>query len=181
MAVVPPNLLNIFEEEIQSGAAASEATMQRIAASTNFWNAFYEGQRGWFLNGPYGVLPTPQSGVDGAYACITRMQIYGFTMYNLVPGTSGELELDIQVNPASGDPAYSLFTIRPKIAFDSGAYARIVTNVSTNTVLFQSPLTTLPVFANTTLEAGDLLTMNLIGVQAGAESCGLVLALRPTT
>lgn len=181
MAKVTPQILDLFEEELQGGAAASEATMQRVGASVNFWNSFYEGQRGWFLNGPYGILPTPQVGVDGAYGCITKMQIYGFTMYNLVAGTSGELELDIQVKPANGDPEYSLFTVRPKIAFNAGNKARIIVNVLTNTIVAQDLNTTAPTFVTTELQAGDLLTMNLVGVQLNAESCGLVLALRPTT
>jgi hypothetical protein len=178
MAKVTPEKIDLFEQEIQSGSAASEDTMQRVAASVNFWNSFYEGQRGWFVNGNYSLFSTPIVGIDGAYGCITDMDVYGFTMFNLVAGTSGNTELDIQVTPAVGAP-YSLFSTKPVINFQSGNTARIITNVTTNTVLAQSSFTTLPVFSTTQLNAGDLLTLNLNQAQVGGQSCGLILALRP--
>ena len=178
MAKVQPEKIDLFEQEIQSGSAASEDTMQRGAASVNFWNAFYEGQRGWFVNGPYALFTPPIIGIDGAYGCITDMEIYGFIMYNLVTGTSGNTELDVQVTPAVGAP-YSLFSTKPVINFQAGNNARMIINVFENQVVAQSSNTTLPVFVTTQLNAGDLLTLNLNQAQPGAESCGLVLALRP--
>jgi hypothetical protein len=179
MAKVLPEKIDLFEQEIQSGAAASEATMQRVAASVNFWNTYYEGQRGWFLNGIYGSLGVPQIGVDGAYPCVTDMEIYGFSMYNLVAGSGGTTELDIQVIPPTGS-AYSLFTTKPLIPFNSGNNARMILNVYQSTVLAQSSFVTLPAFAVTTIPAGSLLTLNLNQAQTNGQSCGLILALRPS-
>jgi hypothetical protein len=178
MAKVTPAKIDLYEQEIKAGAAASEATMQRIASSVNFWNAFYEGQRGWFLNGKYGILGVPQTGVDGAYPCVTDMELYGFCMYNLVAGSNGSTELDVIVRPSTGSP-FSLFTVKPKIPYNSGNNARMIINVSTNTVVAQSSFVTLPTFAVTTLSAGTLLTLDLTQAQTGGESCGLLLALRP--
>lgn len=178
MPKVTPQKIDLFTEEIQSGAAASEATMQRVAASVNFWNTYFDGNRSWFLNGKYDLLGAPQVGVDGAYPAITDVEIYGFAMFNLVAGISGETELDLQVLPPTGSP-FSLFTVRPKINYQAGNSARMIVNVSSNTVLAQSTFTTLPVFSQTTIEAGSLVTLNLTGAQVSAESCGLVLALRP--
>jgi hypothetical protein len=178
MGKVTPAKIDLYEQEIKSGAAASEATMQRIASSVNFWNAFYEGQRAWFLNGRYSAFGTPQTYVDGAYPCVTDMELYGFCMYNLVAGSSGFTELNVIVHPPSG-PSFSLFTVTPKIPHNSGNVARMIINVSTNTVVAQSLYVTLPVFAVTTFTAGTLLTLDLTQAQTGGESCGLILALRP--
>jgi len=178
MAKVPPAKIDLYEQEIKAGAAASEATMQRIASSVNFWNAFYEGQRAWFLNGRYSAFGTPQYNVDGAYPCVTDMELYGFCMYNLVAGSSGFTELNVIVHPPSGSP-FSLFTVTPKIPHTSGNNARMIINVSTNTTVAQSTFVTLPTFAVTTFAAGTLLTLDMPHAQAGGESCGLVLALRP--
>ena len=178
MAIVSPEKINLFEEEIQSGSAASEDTMQRVAASVNFWNTFYEGQRGWFLNGVYGSLGVPQIGVDGAYPALTDLDVIGFSMYNLVAGSSGLTELDIQVVPPTG-PTVSLFTVKPQINFQSGNNSRMIVDVANNVVLAQSTFTTLPTFATTVIQAGSLLTLNLSNAQVGGQSCGLILALRP--
>jgi len=178
MAKVSPILNDLYEQELSSGSAASEDTMQKVASSVNFWNAFYEGQRGWFVNGNYSLFNTPIVGVDGAYGCITNMSVYGITVFNLVAGSSGNTELDIQVNPAVGG-SYSLFSTKPVLNYQSGNNARIIMNATTGQVLAQSSFSTLPELATTNLLAGDLLTLNINQVQNNGQSCGLVLSLRP--
>ena len=178
MGKVTPALIDLYDEEISAGSPTRSSTMQRIAASVNFWNTYYEGHRGWFLNGPYGVMGTPQYGVDGAYGLVTNMMIYGITVYNLEAGSSGVTEFDVKVIPPSGS-SFSIFSTRPKIPHTSGNNARIIMNLTTSTTLAASSGVTLPVFSTTDLSAGCLLTLDLISAQTNGKSAGLILSLRP--
>lgn len=178
--IVPPEKLDIQSPDVQTGAAASEATMQKIGASINFWNAFFEGTREWNFNGKYNTVSGPQFGIDGMQFAWADCEIYALGFFNQVAGSAGDFEIDIIRHPANGDPAASIFTTRPKIPFSAGNDARIVQQfLPTIQTLFSSPGITVPVLAITQLEAGDGLTANIVGKQTAGESAGVALALRP--
>jgi hypothetical protein len=178
--IVAPEKLDVQTFDVQAGAAASEATMQKIGASVNFWNAFFEGTREWNFNGRYDIIPAPQFGVDGMQFAWSDCEIYALGFFNQVAGSAGDFEIDIIRHPANGDPPTSIFTTRPKIPSSAGNDARIVQQfLPTVQTLFSSPGVTVPVLALTQLTAGDGLTANIIGKQTGGQSAGIALALRP--
>ena len=179
MSDVSPLRKNLQIEELRTGAAASESTMQRVASSVNFWNAYYEGSRGWFLNGNYSILPFPQTGIDGAHFANSNMEIYQIGVYNLVAGSAGNLSFDIIKHPVGGGTSVTIFTTKPVIPFSAGNNARILTNTLTNTNLYMSPGCTAPVLASNQLNAGDFLTCNIFSGQTNGQSAGIILALRP--
>lgn len=173
MADVVPLKKNLQIEELKTGAAASESTMQRVASSVNFWNEYYEGSRGWFLNGRYDIITLPQIGVDGAFFAWTNMEIWMVGCYNLVAGSSGSTQFDILKNGST------IFSTKPAIPSSAGNNAKLVRNVITNTTVAASAGVTMPVLISTQLNAGDMLTCNLTGAQVAGESAGIVLGIRP--
>jgi hypothetical protein len=175
---VTPLKENVQVEQIEAGAAASESVMQIMAGSNNFWNTYYEGSRGWFLNGPYSTVPGIQTGVDGAIFCPSDMEIYCIGMYNLVAGSVGDIEFDV-IRHKTDNTSATIFTTRPKIPFTSGNDARLVKRFSDNTTLYQSAGSTLPVLVSANLNAGDMLTCNVTLKQTSGQSAGIVLFLRP--
>lgn len=180
MAEVTPLKTNIQSPDVKSGAAASEATMNKVGGSINFWNTFFEGSRLWSANGSYSITPAPENGVDGMYFCWSNCEIYAVGMYNLIAGSAGDTEFDIVRHPVGGGPAVTIFSTRPKIPFGSGANARIIQQIlPTPLNLFLSAGATAPVVSVTQLDAGDALSMNFIGKQTGGKNAGIVMAIRP--
>jgi hypothetical protein len=173
MADVTPLKKNLQVEELKTGAAASESTMQRVASSVNFWNSYYEGSRGWFLNGRYDIISLPQVGVDGAFFAWTNMEIWMIGCYNLVAGSAGSVEFDILKNGST------IFSTKPAIPYTAGANAKLVRDVIANSTVVASPGVTLPALISTQLSAGDMLTCNLTGAQTAGESAGIILGIRP--
>jgi len=176
---VTPLKKNLQVEELKTGSAASESTMQRVGSSVNFWNSFYEGSRGWFANGPYSWKPVPQTGIDGAAFANCNMEIWEVGAYNLVAGSSGDIEFDIIRHPVGGGPGVSIFSTRPKIPSSAGNNARLLQDTLLNTNIYQSIGVQLPVLTSSNLDAGDFLTCTIVNVQDGGESAGIILAVRP--
>jgi hypothetical protein len=177
---ITPEKINVQSEDVRSGAAASEATMNKVGGSVNFWNTYFEGSRLWAANGRYSITPAPENGVDGMYFCWSDCEIYAVGMYNLQAGSAGDTEFDLVIHPVGGGPTVSIFSTRPKIPFSSGNNARVIkTLVPTETALFTSAGATQPIFAVTQLNAGDSISCNFISKQTGGKDCGIVLAIRP--
>lgn len=183
MAKVPEFQQDLYEQELQSGAAASEDTMQKVAGSVNFWNARFQSGRPWVLNGRIDILPFPVVGVDQGLFAPVNLRVFGFGMMLNVPGSAGELEIDLIVHPANlALPSYSLFSQRPKIQFSAGAYARmgyVYNALNVETALVESAGITKPIFDSFTLNAGDFVTLNLINAPTAAESATISLETRP--
>jgi hypothetical protein len=180
MADILPEKQNLQIEDLRTGAAASEATMQKVGGAVNFWNSYFEGTKQWNANGPYSITGVPDNGIDGVYPAWSDCEIYGVAFHNSEAGSSGDTEFDILRHPVGGGPAVSIFSTRPKIPFSAGNDARVIVQVlPTPTILFQSPGVTAPVMALTQLDAGDLLTMNIVAKQVDGKSASLSLAIRP--
>jgi hypothetical protein len=180
MADVTPLKRNLQVEELRTGAAASESTMQRVASSVNFWNTFYEGTRAWFFNGQYGDFPFPQTGVDGVYNVPCDMEIYQLAVNHNTAGISGTFEIDLIKIPVGGGPEVSVFATRPQIPFGAGNFAVIHQEfLPTASTIVASPGVTLATLVSTQLSKGDRLYTNIIGGQIQGQSAGLVLMMRP--
>lgn len=178
MADVAPLRENVQVESVQSGAAGAESTMQIIAGSANFWNTYYEGSRGWFLNGEYWRVAGAQTGVDGAVFCPSNMEIYAVGMFNLVAGGSGSLEFDI-IRHAHAGGSSSVFTTRPSIPVSSGNNAWVIRRFTDNAILHQTAGSVAPVLVSTLLTEGDMLTCNVTAKQTAGQSGGIVVFLKP--
>lgn len=179
MSEVTPEKIMLQNEEFDSGAAASEGAMKKLASSAMFWNKFYEGSKAWYLNGPYSTLPFPQIGVDGGHPCWYNMKLFAISFYNLLAGASGEIEFDIIRHHVGGGPDTSIFTTRPKIPYTAGDNARMILDAENDVILFSSAGITKPIFASLDLDAGDFLTLNLIQGQVGGKNAGVIIGLKP--
>lgn len=180
MADVTAIKKNLQVEELKTGAAASEYTMQKVGGSVNFWNKYYEGSRQWALNGPFSSLSLPGLNIDGAHYCWVNEEIYaiGFTLETV--GTSGDFEFDLIRHPADNSTPVSLFTTRPKINFSAGNGAWFVYNASLNQVQHTQSGITAPVFNTLNLTAGDKITWSIIAVQSGGiKNASLTVGFRP--
>lgn len=179
MADITPRRINIQEEETAYRSAVSEATLSRVGASTNFINLRQYDSRGFFLNGPYSTIASPQLGVDGAWFILFDVEIVGVGMFNLVEGSSGTTTLDIRRFTASNVGNTSIFSTRPSLSTASGSYAYVFRDVLNGVTLEAPTGSTVPVLSTTNLNAGDMLVMNKDDAQVGGENCGLLLYYRP--
>ncbi len=75
-------------------------------------------------------------------------------------GTAGSIEVDVRKKPLAGSYT-TIFSTRPSVAFGAGSDA-----VSTNAVL-----------SDTSLSAGDILTLDLTAIQIGMGSASLYLEI----
>jgi hypothetical protein len=180
MSDVSEARINLQQQEISYRAAVSEATFTRVAAALNFVNKRQHDTKNFFLNGPYGLAPAPQTGVDGAYMFLFDAEITGIMMFNLVAGSSGSTTLDVRLRTASGGSSSSIFTVTPSIASTAGNNAFVgISNVPTYTILENPAGTTAPTLAVTNVNAGDLITLDTVAVQPGAQNAGLIIYFRP--
>lgn len=165
-------------EELKSGVPGSEGTMQRIGQSTNFLLDQPMHNLSWVMNGIYYIGGALQNFVDGPRMISKNYYIHAIALWAYVPGTSGDLIIDVVRRPPIG-PSVSIFSVHPKMNFSSGAYGRLAKRFPDNTTLVATAGATLPTLALTNLDAGDFLEMNILGVQAGGADGGLQLELRP--
>lgn len=180
MSDISPLKQNLQEEDLRSGAAASESTMDKVGSSVNFWNDRYEGVRYWVLNGGYSIIPVPDDGVDGFIFCPYDMEIFGFSMGALKAGTSGSSEIDIVKDPVGGGSAVSIFTQRPIIPYTSGDRSFVqIESVPSYSIVRASAGVTAPTLVSTQLSKGDVLSMNWVSKQVGGEGLTVGLFTRP--
>lgn len=178
MADVTPYRSNIQAEDVQFRASVSEAVGSKIAGSVNMINTYQYDAKGWFVNGPYYILGA-QTGIDGAYVCMSNLEIYGLEMYNLVGGSSGTLQFDIIRHTSSGTVGSTIFSTKPALSTASGNNAYLAKRFSDSTVLQNPTGATQPVLISANLNAGDMLTCDMTSVQTGGQNAGIVLHLRP--
>jgi hypothetical protein len=180
MADVIEERINLQSEEVAYRAAVSEATFSRVAAALNFVNKRQYDCKTFYLNGPYGLAPTPQTAVDGAHGMLFDVEIVGCMMFNIVPGVSGTTTLNVKRHTASGMTGASIFSTKPSISSAAPANSFVFSRFGDNPTILENPSGTVaPVLSVTQLDAGDLLTLDMDTNQAGAENCGLVLYFRP--
>src|SRR5574343_1188563 len=138
-------------EELKSGVPGSEGTMQRIGKSTNFILEQPMHIITWNMNGTYSIGGTLQNYVDGPRMLSKNYYIHALAMWGYVPGSSGDLLIDIVRRPPTG-PAVSIFSVQPKVNFSSGSYGRLAKRFPDNTTLVATAGTTLPTLSITNLD-----------------------------
>jgi len=181
MADAPEARINLQTEELRVRAGVSEATATRIGQSVNFINKRQYDSRGFFLNGPYSTMGSTQVGVDGAWGVLFDVEIVGVMMFNLVAGSSGTTTLDIRrfTGPNTPSGGSSIFTTRPAITSGAGHNTYLFRDVLNGVTIIGGGGRTQPVMDIVNLNQGDMLTLNVDGVQTGAENCGILLYYRP--
>lgn len=179
MADVVPLKKNIKTEDVQFRSSISESVGNKIGASLNFVNTYQYDAKAFFLNGPYSVRGSSQTGVDGAYICASNMEIYAITMFNLVAGSAGSITLDVKRRTTSGGSGTSIFSTKPSISYTAGNNAFVGYRFSDSTTLEHPTGTTLPVLTSVNLDAGDMLTCDVTAVQTNGQNAGLVVHMRP--
>jgi hypothetical protein len=181
MADIPGarNLIQI--EETQFRAGVSENIMSRVGALNNFHAEFQYDTKGFFLNGDYGSVVTPQVGVDGAFFVPFDCRIVSCFMFNLVGGSAGTTQLDIRRFTASNTPAggASIFSTLPQITSAASANAYVGILTTPYTILENPAGTVAPVIATLDLDQGDMITCNLDSSMTDAQNCGVVINYRP--
>ena len=180
MAAVPDRRILIQQEEVKYRASVSEATLTRVAATSNFIANRQYDSRGFFLNGPYSTGGI-QTSVDGAWALLFDVELVGIMMFNHVAGVSGVTTLDVRRFTASNTPVggTSIFTTKPSLSFTSGNNSFLFKDLLNNVDLQNPTGATMPVVSTVNLNRGDMLTINIDAGQTRAENCGLVLYYRP--
>lgn len=171
---VPPSRNIVYIEGARFRSAVSEELIQRIAATNNFISYFQYDTKDFFLNGPYGTTPSPQMGVDGLYVFPFNVQIFDVVMFNIVAGTSGTTELDLEIATTPGGSWTSIFSTTPKILSAAVSNAWIGVG-GTLTGAVAPVLTTTPM----PIAAGTAMRINKLQAQLGAQNCGLLVYFQP--
>jgi hypothetical protein len=180
MADVTPLKQNLQEEDLKSGAAASESTMDKVGSSVNFWNNYYEGGRFWIINGPYDITSVPDNGIDGWVPCPFDMEIFGVFFAGFESGTSGTSEIDILKYPVGGGSPVTIFTTRPAAPASVGDDFIIQTEeIPSYSIVRQTVGTTAPVLVSTQLDKGDALKLNWVTKAVGGAGLTVGLFMRP--
>lgn len=169
----------IYQEDVETGAAASEATMTKFGGSLNkmldeTWYSLH-----WIANGSYWITSAPEYSMDKELLVPFDCEIVKIRVYNKTAGTSGNSECDIEKRQLAGSWS-TIFTTRPRIPFSSGAGAQIITqHLPTTSTIYASAGTTVPVLASTQLSANDVLRFNFISKQSTpAEGFAIEILLR---
>lgn len=170
---------NIDENDVIYKRAVSEGLFTKVGQSINKINNDQYDSKPWFLCGGYDFASLPQTGVDGAYICARDMEIIGVSMFNLVAGSAGTLELDIKKHTASGGAGSTIFSTTPKLVYSSGNNSYLYYNFSTSTAVISAAGCTQPVLISTSLDEGDMLTCDFIQKQTAGETAGITIYLRP--
>lgn len=179
MSDIAPVKSQIQNEEATYPAAASSSFATRVGSSINFINLYQHIERQWVLNGKYGASTGSQINVDGVIPILFNMTIVGFCMFNAVAGASGTTEIDIQRRINSGASSSSIFSVTPKITSAAGNGAYMIKQYGPDLVLDNPAGTTLPTFSVLDLNAGDVLHLNFVTRQSGAESLTISLFMKP--
>lgn len=169
-------------EETLLRTPVSEALLGRVGAGINFINERQYDTRKIALDGPYWVANVPLNGLEALEPFPFNVEIFDIAMYNLVAGSGGTTELDVQVTAASGGTFQSIFSTTPKIAASAGNNSYFLKSLGAGAGQTQ------PVFENSLLDAdgrllvaaGSALRVDLVAKQTGTpENCGIIIYFRP--
>lgn len=171
----------IYEEDVETGAAASEATMTKFAGTMNKLADSIVIPIHFDVHGPYNITGVPDNKVDKFYVIPYDCEIlfsHFYTGEN--PGASGSTEIDIIKKPLIGSEV-SIFSTRPVIPASAGAEADIIQEYlpALNTVRLATG-GTIAVLTGTTLNKYDVLKFNIISKPVGTiDKMGFNLIIRP--
>lgn len=178
MADIVGTRYNIKTEDVIFRSSVSEAVGNKLGAAVNFINTKQTDSKLWYLNGNYSSSPNT-IGVDGAYICEVDMEIYFVGMYNLIAGSAGSTEFDLFRHTSSGVGGGSIFSSKPSLPFSAGNNAYLAKRFFDNTILENPAGCVQPVLISANLDAGDMITCNLTGVQVDGQNAGIILNMRP--
>lgn len=182
MAEVSGLIDKILEEDVETGAAASEATMTKFAASLNKTVDTNMVCIHFDIHGPYNIVGVPDNKVDKFYVVPFDCEIVASHFYTgELPGSSGNTEIDVVKKPLVGSET-SIFSTRPKIPASAGAEADIIQEYlpALSTIRLATG-GTIAALVGTTLSKYDVLKFNFIDKPVGTvDKCGFVLIVRPT-
>ncbi|HNC40295.1 MAG TPA: hypothetical protein PK522_00770 [Nitrosomonas sp.] len=170
----------IYEEDVETGAAASEETMTKFGGSLNLLLDKTIFPVHFDIHGPYNITGVPDAKVDKFYCVPFDAEIVGSHFYTGEnPGSSGSTEIDILRKPLSGGTA-SIFSTRPIIPASAGAEADIIqTYLPSASTIRGATGGTDAVLSSTQLDAYDVLKFSFIDKPVGTvDKCGFVLWLR---
>ena len=171
----------IYEEDVETGAAASEETMTKFAGSMNLTLDTNLIPIHFDIHGPYNITPVPDNKVDKFYCVPFNCEIVASHFYTGEnPGSSGTTEIDVLKKPLSGSEV-SIFSTRPKIPASAGAEADIIQEYlpATSTIRLATG-GTIAVLSSTQLSKYDVLKFSFIDKPVGTiDKCGFVLFVRP--
>lgn len=180
MTDIAPNRINVQQEAVRYRSAVSEGILSAVGGSINFINDYQLLSRDFYLNGPYNIVATPQTFVDGQIFFPTNVTIVAVYMFCEIIGSGGTTELDIKYTNSSAGSFSTIFSTLPQItstATGNGAYCYY--NGITNTSSAPTG-TTAPVLGITDLNANSTLRMDILSAMTGTVSgTGIVLFYRP--
>lgn len=182
MADVAPLRRFIQVEETDFRSAVSESLLQKVGGVTNFINRFQHGERGFYANGPYGVISGAQTGVDGLWVIPFDVTLIGVIAFNLVSGSSGTTTMDLHRFTAPNTDAGTVFGTKPSLTSASAntSYVGIITdNAGGYTAIGGGTGMTAPTLAVTDLDQGDALRFDLDARMTGGQNAGLLVYFRP--
>ena len=166
------NLISV--EEMQTGSAAAENTMNRVGGSINLLLKAAPIILNWNANGPYSNGGAPQTYVDTERGLLDNLTLAGYYLFTEKAGSAGTLEVDV-VRRTTGGSEASIFGTTPKIVFSAGNNARNMYDFRSSTSLWLSAGGTHGTAAITTFSAGDVLRMNIQQIQTSGRNFGLQL------
>ena len=174
MAMVAAARKLIDQLEVKYRASVSERTWTKIAGVINFIVTKNHQENQFFLNGPYSIIATPQSKLDGLTVFNFDAEIINVYAFNLVAGSGGTTELDIKLKPQASGSFTSIFSTRPALTSAAGndKWIGIGDTVTgcTAPVLSSTPFN---------VNKGDGLVLDLIQAQTGGQNCGILIMYRP--
>lgn len=165
-------------EELKNGVPASEGTMQRMGKQGNFLIEKVWSSITFNMNGHVGSYGNIQNNVDQIRHIPWDCSIISVCASAYNAGTDGSTIFELVRRPVGGGPIQSIFSTQPNIPYSAGNYARTIKRFADNTLLYNSAGASNPVLAIINLDAGDVLELNLIGVQSNSLNASLEIALR---
>lgn len=173
MADIPAERILIQTEETRFRAAVAESTLTRVGATTNFINQFQVNMREFMINGTYGVVPTPNLGVDGIIRFPYDWELVDLFIYSgeSTAGT-GTTQLDVLWKPFASGSYATIFSTKP--AFTSSAAAFETCGIGQSKTGFTSPGLSKSLF-----DANDQLRIDLLSAIDTGVGCGIGIAFRP--
>lgn len=177
MVDIPGERILIQQEETAYKAAVSEATSTRQGAVSNFISNYQHDRKEYFISGIYLAV----TAIDGAHMFLYDAEIVGYCAYNLVAGSGGTTTFDIRKYTASNTGGASILSTLPAIASSAGDIAYVGEELLPTPTVLENPAgTTLAVFSDTLINAGDLIVADITTAQDGfPENCGLTIYHRP--
>jgi len=175
--LVTPQRREMYQEELDFRSAISEFTASKQASVTNFINLYHFERKQWILNGAYSEVAV--NGLDGMWPITIDMEVLFFTMTNLVSGSSGITEADIELFTAPGVSGGSIFSTTPKMDSNVTNNSYMIKDIVTPANDVNPAGTTLPVFTTNLFNKGQALQFNLLQSMFDVETMSVEIMYRP--